>query len=319
MKQKTVLKFIVIVLFIAGATSAGYYFLLLPHLKPKKPASTAVDQLFGWKFPVAKFPSVGSGDKLAYSDIRDPGGVPQGLPVRLKIPIIGVNSAIEDAFITDDGRMDVPAGSVNVAWFSLGPHPGKEGSAVIGGHYGVSNGVEFVFYLLDKMKVGDKIYIVDDKNNTLAFQVRLIKLFDRDADATTVFTSDDGLAHLNLITCEGIWNQVNDTYPQRRVVFSDLIPSEGAVVVTAPDPVVSQPTQPTDDTPGSTPEPTNVPVVSQIPAENIVEPSVVVGSPGLRTKLAQSVKSLYATAVDGLITSFLLISNILVLYKTIRG
>lgn len=108
------------------------------------------DRLFGWKFPVAKFPLVGSGGgPLAYSDIRDPGGIPQGLPVRLKIPVIEVNSAIEDALITPDGRMDVPVGSVNVAWFSLGPHPGQEGSAVIGGHFGVKNGVPFVFYSLE--------------------------------------------------------------------------------------------------------------------------------------------------------------------------
>ena len=72
------------------------------------------------------------------------------------------------------------------------------------------------------------------KGDTLAFQVRKIQLFDRNADATTVFTSEDGLAHLNLITCEGIWNKVNDTYPERRVVFTDRISNEGAVAVKAP-------------------------------------------------------------------------------------
>lgn len=181
---------------------------------------------FGWKFPVTKFPSTGSGGSLAYSDIRDPGGIPQGLPVRLKIPDIGVDSAIEDALVTPDGRMDVPAGSENVAWFALGPHPGEVGSAVIGGHFGITNGVPFVFYKLDQVAVGDKIYIEDDKGDTLAFVVRSIKLFNRDDDATTVFTSEDGLAHLNLITCEGIWNKINDTYPERRVVFADALPAE---------------------------------------------------------------------------------------------
>ena len=144
-----------------------------------------------------------------------------------------MDSAIEDALITPDGRMDVPAGSVNVAWFALGPHPGQVGSAVIGGHFGISNGVKFVFYDLDKLKVGDKVYIENDKGDTLAFQVRRIQLFDRNADATTVFTSNDGLAHLNLITCEGIWNQVNDSYPQRLVVFTDAIPEE-AITPTNP-------------------------------------------------------------------------------------
>src|SRR3989344_9500143 len=143
-----------ILVFILGLLGFGYYFLFS---KPDLAGNTVADNAFGWKFPVAEFPLVGpNGDKLAYSSIRNPGVIPEGLPVRLKIPIIGVDSAIEDALITPDGRMDVPQGSVNVAWFSLGPHPGEVGSAVIGGHFGIRSGVPFVFYNLDKLKVGDK-------------------------------------------------------------------------------------------------------------------------------------------------------------------
>jgi len=228
MEKRTKFKIIAIAIILIGVVGAGSYFLLIPHPKQDKTLKVLSDKLFGWQFPATatKFPSTGSaaGGDLAYSNIRDPGGIPQGLPVRLKIPIIGVNSAIEDAFISPEGRMDVPAGSVNVAWFALGPKPGEVGSAVIGGHYGVSNGGPFVFYKLDQLKIGDKIYIVDDKGDTLTFVVRSIKSFDRNADATTVFTSHDGLAHLNLITCEGIWNQVNGNYPQRLVVFTDAVP-----------------------------------------------------------------------------------------------
>ncbi len=219
METKKIFKFVAIFLVLAIIGFSYYYFFVRPNASES--VNNISESLFGWKFPVAKFPSTGS-QQLSYSDIRDPGGVPQGLPVRLKIPTIGVDSAIEDALITKDGRMDVPAGSVNVAWFSLGPNPGEEGSAVIGGHFGIKNGVPFVFYKLDELKVGDKVYIVDDKNDTLTFVVRSISLFDRNADATTVFTSNDGLAHLNLITCEGVWNKVNDNYPQRRVVFTDF-------------------------------------------------------------------------------------------------
>lgn len=220
MKIKNKFQLTLIVIFLSGIIGVGYYFLFS---KINSAGNTVADDVFGWEFPVAKFPPVGSGSQFAYSSIRLSPAIPTGLPVRLKIPIIGVDSAIEDAFITPEGRMDVPAGSVNVAWFALGPHPGDVGSAVIGGHFGIRNGVKFVFFDLDKLKIGDKVYIVNDRGETLAFQVRLIKLFDRTADATTVFTSSDGLAHLNLITCEGIWNKTNGNYPERRVVFTDLI------------------------------------------------------------------------------------------------
>lgn len=201
--------------------------------------TTQIDTSFGWKFPVSQFGTSGRVTDIgAYSSLRDPGGVPRGLPVRLKIPSINVDTAIEDAKITPDGRMDVPEGSVNVAWFALGPRPGQIGSAVIGGHFGIKDGVPFVFYDLDKLKSGDRVYVVDDNDNTLTFEVRTIRLFDRDADATSVFLSNDGLSHLNVITCEGIWNMVDDSYPDRRVVFTDMITSEEEPVL---QPEVSTP------------------------------------------------------------------------------
>ncbi len=217
-KYKTTKKRRNILILLVLLIGTGSYFGISAKLDRDKAASAA----FGWKFPVAKFPSVGSSqNQLAYSNIRDPGGVPQGLPVRLRIPTIGVDTAIEDAVITPDGKMDVPNNSLNVAWFSPGPHPGQEGSAVIGGHFGIKGGIPFVFYNLNKLKSGDTIYVVDDRGSTITFIVRSTKSFDRNADATTVFTSQDGVAHLNLITCEGVWNQVNGTYPERLVVFTD--------------------------------------------------------------------------------------------------
>lgn len=328
MKKGILLKIIIIVVFFAGFAGVESYSLLLPQLNRDKPVKTApalADKLFGWKFPVAKFPLTGSKDKLiAYSSIRDPGGITQGLPVRLKIPSIGVDSAIEDALVTPDGRMDVPAGSVNVAWFALGPHPGAIGSAVIGGHFGITNGIPFVFYRLNAVTIGEKVYIVDDKGSTLAFVVRSIRSFDRNADSTTVFTSSDGLAHLNLITCEGVWNQVNGNYPQRLVVFTDAILSEGAVTIQSPAAVkpilpktaIATPTS-TDTptkvppTPTINPKPSAIPISTSTPSS----PNNVPISP---QTLILSAKSLYATPIDTFITSFLLISIAFITFKIIR-
>jgi LPXTG-site transpeptidase (sortase) family protein len=337
MERNTKLLIILFVVLVAGILGAGFYF---PLQKTKQnnpvaavPAAAVPDNLFGWKYPVVKFPVVGPSSQVAFSDIRDPGGIPQGLPVRLQIPYIGVDSAIEDALITPDGRMDVPAGSTNVAWFALGPHPGQEGSAVIGGHFGISNGVPFVFYNLDKLRVGDKVYVQDDKGGTLAFQVRSIKLFDRNADATTVFTSSDGLAHLNLITCEGIWNQVNGTYPQRRVVFTDSIPSEGAITVSPLLPATSIPTPvaipATTPTPGPTPSttpnppPAGEPNPSPTPTESPTPgptPAPTISLPAASNPtLLQTAKSLYATPLDGITTSVLIISIAFMAFKVIHG
>src|SRR3989338_14469 len=179
--------------------------------------------------------STGFGFVSAYSSLRNPATPPQGLPVTLKIPAIGVDALVEDALVTPDGRMDSPKGIDNVAWYALGPNPGEIGSAVIGGHYGVKSGAKTVFYNLNKLKKGDLIYSVDDTGKTLTFIVRSTKIFDRDDDAATVFTSHDGKAHLNLITCEGAWNESIDTYEDRLVIFTDLVPGNPEIsVVVAP-------------------------------------------------------------------------------------
>ena len=224
---KSLIKSLFIVGLFVGAVLLTSYQFFLPARRTATYDGTSDGNQFGWKIPTLQYLSSGQViDTEAYSQLRKPSTTPTGLPVRLVIPSIGVNAAVEDAFITPDGRMDVPAGSVNVAWYALGFRPGQNGSAVIGGHFGIDNGVPKVFYDLNKLTVGDKIYVVDDKNQTLAFQVRSIRLFDRNDDSTPVFVSNDGLAHLNLITCEGIWNKVDDSYPDRRVVFTDTIPPE---------------------------------------------------------------------------------------------
>jgi hypothetical protein len=51
--------------------------------------------------------------------------------------------------------------------------------------------------------------------------VREIQRYDPNADASSVFSSNDGKSHLNLITCEGIWDEVSQSYPQRLVIFTD--------------------------------------------------------------------------------------------------
>jgi LPXTG-site transpeptidase (sortase) family protein len=144
-----------------------------------------------------------------------------GLPVRLKIPKINVDAAVEYLGLTFGGAMDVPKGPNDVAWFNLGPRPGEIGSAVIDGHYGWKDNIPAVFDNLFKLKKGDKIYIVDERGTTVTFVVKEIGIYPQNGDATNVFSSNDGKAHLNLITCEGVWNIALQNRPSRLVIFTD--------------------------------------------------------------------------------------------------
>lgn len=145
-----------------------------------------------------------------------------GFPVRLNIPSINVDAPIEYVGLTPDGAMDVPKERANVAWFELGSRPGENGSAVIAGHYGRwKDGVGSVFDDLNKLRKGDILYVEDDKGTIISFVVRESRSYDLNADASDVFYSNDGESHLNLITCEGVWDEVSKSYSERLVVFTD--------------------------------------------------------------------------------------------------
>lgn len=145
-----------------------------------------------------------------------------GLPIRLKIPGINVNAAVQYVGLAPDGSMDVTKGPADVAWFNLGPRPGESGGAVIAGHYGRwKTGEGSVFDDLNKLNNGDRIYVEDEKGEITSFVVRESRSYDPNADASDVFGSSDGKPRLNLITCEGVWDKVSKSFSKRLVIFTE--------------------------------------------------------------------------------------------------
>lgn len=162
--------------------------------------------------------SLAKGDSLPLPEQEE---VVSRLPMRLTIPRIGVDTALESVGLTPEGAVDVPKEPLNAAWFDLGPRPGEAGSAVIAGHYGWKDGLPAVFDDVHTLRKGDTIYVEDEKGVKTAFVVRELRTYGEHEDASVVFGSSDGEAHLNLVTCEGLWNKVSKSYSKRLVVFTD--------------------------------------------------------------------------------------------------
>lgn len=146
---------------------------------------------------------------------------PSGLPQNITIPIISVRAAIEQVTLAKDGSMGVPKNAMHAGWYALGPQPGEVGSAVIDGHVNWYDGATGVFENLHTLVVGDTIEVQNDRGEVVTFVVRETRTFGAEDDATDVFTSSDGKAHLNLITCMGEWDMETNQYPERFVVFAD--------------------------------------------------------------------------------------------------
>ncbi len=146
-----------------------------------------------------------------------------GLPVRLVIPKISVDATVEYVGLLASGSMGAPEGPATVGWFTAGPRPGEIGSAVIDGHFGWKNNTPAVFDDIDTLRKGDYVYVVDSAGTTVTFVVRELRIYAEAASAENVFHSTDGKAHLNIITCEGVWNAVSESYSGRLVVFADKV------------------------------------------------------------------------------------------------
>ncbi len=144
------------------------------------------------------------------------------VPTRLLIPKINVDAAIEGMGVTAQGDMDSPDGPDNTGWYKLGPKPGEIGSAVIDGHFGWKENKPAVFDKLHTLVKGDQVIVKDEANNTFTFTITELRTFGPNDDAADVFKSSDSASHLNLVTCQGVWNKDLKSYSTRLVVFADL-------------------------------------------------------------------------------------------------
>ena len=146
-----------------------------------------------------------------------------GVPQLFQIPKLTLKAHIESVGMDTQGRMATPKDADNVAWYNLGNKPGKPGNAVIAGHFDKASGAPAVFWNLDKLVVGDRVVVTDDNGKDITFAVvRKVKYPYNDFPLQEVFgSSTESL--LNLITCQGGWNNTTKNYSHRLVVYAKRV------------------------------------------------------------------------------------------------
>ncbi|KAA0544604.1 class F sortase [Bacillus sp. BGMRC 2118] len=142
-------------------------------------------------------------------------------PKMIEIPAIGVKTKIEKVGRTDNGEMEVPKGMDTVGWFEPGPMPGERGNAVMAGHVDSKTGPA-VFYKLDQLKIGDEITVTGVKGESKVFVVTNMKSYPRkEAPVEDIFDFSYS-SQLNLITCSGEFDRVQQTHKERLVIYTTL-------------------------------------------------------------------------------------------------
>jgi sortase (surface protein transpeptidase) len=144
---------------------------------------------------------------------------PVAAPVSLTIPLIGVRTNLITLGLTSDGELQVPS-SVSVAgWYTGSPRPGAIGSSIIVGHID-GHHLRGVFYLLNTLTRGDKIYVKRVDGTLVEFRVTSVQSYLKDDFPTKAVYGAVPDAELRLITCGGAFDQVAGHYVRNIVVYA---------------------------------------------------------------------------------------------------
>nr|WP_277347350.1 class F sortase [Streptomyces sp. CB01881] len=155
-------------------------------------------------------------------------GARQAPPVRLRIPRIGLDAALTDIQVQDDGHLGTPDDPDVAGWWSQGPAPGSIGAAVIVGHVDSRTGPA-VFAGLSALRPGDTISVQSSDGTTTGFTVQALRGYAKDGfPSDLVFGATSGPS-LRLITCSGSYDHGTGEYLANLVVFAvPTTPSAGA-------------------------------------------------------------------------------------------
>lgn len=142
-------------------------------------------------------------------------------PIRLDIPAIGVNAAVQAVGVLASGHLGVPSNWTDVAWYRGGPAPGQPGDAVIDGHLD-SYTAPAVFWKLASLRAGDVIHVQRSTGPPLDFTVDSLRQIPYQSHDLGGIFSTQGPPSLTLITCGGPWLAAQRVYAERLVVHAEL-------------------------------------------------------------------------------------------------
>jgi hypothetical protein len=201
---------------IAGALAAfivgtGYLVLREPHPTPE----------VGRWGTAAAAPVPPSADPAA-AGLPNPFGTPPpapaGVPTRLKLKAIGVDTALETLQLNKNGALEPPKDFAKAGWYAAGTAPGDLGPAVIAGHVDNRQGPA-VFYRLRELEAGDKIEVVRG-GKTVRFTVTSTAWYPKKAFPTADVYGPTPDSQLRLITCGGVFDHRLRSYKDNLVVYA---------------------------------------------------------------------------------------------------
>jgi sortase (surface protein transpeptidase) len=143
------------------------------------------------------------------------------VPLRIRIPAIGVSSPLIGLGLNPDRTLEVPKDFALAGWYVYRPVPGEPGPSVIAGHVDSRVGPA-VFYRLQELRPGSAIAVDRNDGSTAEFTVTGMEQHDKDAFPTERVYGPTAGAELRLITCGGSFDWSTRHYNDNVIVFATL-------------------------------------------------------------------------------------------------
>ncbi|MEU6194735.1 class F sortase [Streptomyces sp. NPDC047061] len=151
-----------------------------------------------------------------------PAALGRSVPVRLRIPAIGVDTPLLRLGLAADGTVQVPPITAHdrAGWYRHSPTPGQTGPSVILGHVTVGAYGDGVFRRLAELRRGEQVAVRLENRRSAVFTVDEVRTVAKAAFPTQDVYGDVDRPELRLITCGG--PRGGDGYLDNVIVFATL-------------------------------------------------------------------------------------------------
>jgi len=141
------------------------------------------------------------------------------VPVRLRIPAIGVDTPLQQLGRRPDGLIAVPDSPTVAGWYAGGPRPGQPGPAVIVGHVDSFRGPG-VFFAVTQLAPGTLVEVDRADATTVGFRVTAVSRVPKTQFPTDQVYLPTLQPSLRLVTCGGSFDYQKRSYRDNVIVYT---------------------------------------------------------------------------------------------------
>ena len=153
--------------------------------------------------------------------------LPASAPTRVRVPALGVDTALVTLGLEPSGAMQVPDGGTDVGWYDRSPTPGQVGPTVLAGHVSW-DGEPAVFFDLGSLAPGELVDVTRTDGATVTYRVTGVEQYPKDAFPTLEVYGNTAGPELRLITCGGSFDDASGHHRDNVVVYAEMVGSTPA-------------------------------------------------------------------------------------------